>query len=178
MGVLLVASQVWIASKSDILSSMFEVIMAAIASFISAAVASTGLFCYAALVSSSIVLILPGWLVCCAALELQARSIVVGSVRIVWVSLTCYPSMSKFRLLTRTSQAIFFSLLLGFGISIGAQFWHLFTGQTVLNPSDNTCLYSHYPGPGQTPVPWYRQTIPLWFAFLVRRVLCGGIFAD
>ena len=86
MGAFLVFAQVQVASRSDVLSSMFEIIIAAVVSFIAAAVASTGLFCYAAVTSASIVLILPGWLVCCAALELQSRSIVVGSVRLVWVS--------------------------------------------------------------------------------------------
>ena len=67
----------------------------------------------------------------------------------------------------RDQQAIFFSLLLGFGISIGSQFWQLFSGQPVLGPSDSTCAISHYQQPGGDPIAWYRQTIPQWFYFLV-----------
>lgn len=81
LGALVVMSQLFIASKSDVLSQIFEVVMAAICSFVAAAVAYTGYFCYSAVISSSIVLLLPGWLVCCAALELQSRSVVSGSIR-------------------------------------------------------------------------------------------------
>jgi hypothetical protein len=72
-----------VASKSEILSNCFEIFVTAVASFIAAALQSSGQFCYAAVISSTIVLILPGWLVCCAALELQSRSIVTGSVRLI-----------------------------------------------------------------------------------------------
>jgi uncharacterized membrane protein YjjP (DUF1212 family) len=84
LGSILVAVQLWVSKKSDILSSIFEIVIAAIASFVAAGLASTYLFCYASITSAAIVLVLPGWLVCNAALELQARSIVCGSVRLVW----------------------------------------------------------------------------------------------
>lgn len=56
-------------------------------------------FCFSALAQSSIALILPGYTVLCASLELQSRSIVAGSVRMVY--------------------AIIYSLFLGYGITIG-----------------------------------------------------------
>ncbi|KAG0147269.1 hypothetical protein CROQUDRAFT_43132, partial [Cronartium quercuum f. sp. fusiforme G11] len=147
LGAGLVAAQLLIASKSDVLSQIFEIVVTSLASFIAAAVASTGLFCYSAIIASSIVLILPGWLVCCAALELQSRSIVSGSVRLIW--------------------AVIYALFLGLGISIGAQFWALFSGQNVKLSVDGMCTSAH------TDV-WYRKTIPLWSAFIV--VPCYALF--
>lgn len=112
LGASLIAIQIFLASRSEMLSNCFELFIAILASFVAAALASSGYFCYAAVISSTIVLILPGslpllspelterssgWLVCCAALELQSRSIVTGSVRLIW--------------------AIIYSLFLGFGIS-------------------------------------------------------------
>ncbi|KAH0254518.1 DUF1212-domain-containing protein, partial [Aureobasidium melanogenum] len=82
--------------------NMFEVLATIITSFLSRAFASIGhgrYFCFSALVQSSICLILPGWIVLRASLELQSKSMVSGSVRMVW--------------------AIIYSLLLGFGITIG-----------------------------------------------------------
>lgn len=63
LGGLLVTTQCFIAARSDVLSSIFEIVIAAVISFVSAALASTTRFCYAAVTSASIVLILPGWYV-------------------------------------------------------------------------------------------------------------------
>lgn len=78
LGAFLVAVQVFIAARSDILSSVFEIIITTVStlrsmpadfmlshtiqiiSFTAAGLASTEIFCYAAITSSSIVLILPG----------------------------------------------------------------------------------------------------------------------
>lgn len=140
LGSILVAIQCFITAKSDILSSIFEIIVTTIISFVAAALASTEIFCYAAITSSSIVLILPGWPTCTAALELQSRSLVSGSVRLVY--------------------AVVYALFLGFGISLGAQLWTLFSGQEVFTSNDNTCSLSHDPNI------WYRATIPQWFYFI------------
>lgn len=88
--------------KNEGVMNMFEVLATIITSFLARAFASIGngrYFCFSALVQSSICLILPGWIVLRASLELQSKSIVSGSVRMVW--------------------AIVYSLLLGFGITIG-----------------------------------------------------------
>ncbi|KAI9626986.1 hypothetical protein H4Q26_017619 [Puccinia striiformis f. sp. tritici PST-130] len=107
LGAGLVAAQLFVASKSDVLSQIFEIVATGFTSFVAAGLASTGYFCYSAVIASSIVLILPGWLVCCAALELQSRSIVSGSVRLIW--------------------AVIYALFLGLGISVGAECWTLFS---------------------------------------------------
>lgn len=56
-----------------------RIVIACIISFISAALASTQYFCFAAVVSGSVVLILPGYIVLCGSLELANRSIISGS---------------------------------------------------------------------------------------------------
>ena len=88
---------------------MFEVSAAVLTSFLARAFGSIRggqLFCFSALAQSAIALILPGYLVLCASLELQSRSIIAGSVRIVY--------------------AIIYSLFLGFGITIGTAVYGLF----------------------------------------------------
>ncbi|KAI9617070.1 hypothetical protein H4Q26_010708 [Puccinia striiformis f. sp. tritici PST-130] len=141
LGAGLVAAQLFVASKSDVLSQIFEIVATGFTSFVAAGLASTGYFCYSAVIASSIVLILPGWLVCCAALELQSRSIVSGSVRLIW--------------------AVIYALFLGLGISVGAECWTLFSGKPVLVSIDGTCGMSH------TTDKWYRTTIPSWSTFIV-----------
>ncbi|GAA95938.1 uncharacterized protein L969DRAFT_160713 [Mixia osmundae IAM 14324] len=147
LGGLVVAVQCFVATKSDILSNIFEIAMAALCAFIAAALASTKIFCFSAIISSSIVLILPGWLVCNAALELQARSIVCGSVRLVF--------------------SVIYALFLGFGIGIGGQFWRLVSGDSVVTgPQTNSCSIAHGLQGDETSVPIWRSHISLWFAFL------------
>lgn len=58
LGMLLVLVQVAV-SKNDLYSSLFEIVIATINSFLAAALASSGKFCFAAVASGSVVLILP-----------------------------------------------------------------------------------------------------------------------
>ncbi|KAI1842146.1 hypothetical protein JX266_011679 [Neoarthrinium moseri] len=94
--------QLIVAPKSDVYNNVFEIGAAVMTSFLARAFGSINggeLFCFSAIAQSSIALILPGYLVLCAALELQSRAIVPGSIRMVY--------------------AIIYSLFLGFGITIG-----------------------------------------------------------
>ncbi len=95
LGVLLIGIQL-LAAKNDLYSNVFEITVAVINSFLAAALASTKVFCFTAVMSSSIVLILPGFIVLMGSLELASRNITSGSVRIAY--------------------SILYSLLLGFGI--------------------------------------------------------------
>jgi len=102
LGCILGFLQLVVAPKSDLYANVFEVGAAVITSFLARAFGSIGggrYFCFSALAQSSIALILPGYTVLCASLELQSRSLVAGSVRMVY--------------------AIIYSLFLGFGITIG-----------------------------------------------------------
>jgi uncharacterized membrane protein YjjP (DUF1212 family) len=105
LGALVGILQIVISPRSDLYANIFEVSAAVLTSFLARAFGSIPdghggrLFCFSALAQSSIALILPGYTVLCASLELQSRSIVAGSVRMVY--------------------AIIYSLFLGFGITIG-----------------------------------------------------------
>lgn len=72
LGCLLIAVQL-IAAKNDLYSNIFEISVSALFSFIAAALSSSGYFCYTAVASSSIVLILPGYIVLSGSLELACK---------------------------------------------------------------------------------------------------------
>lgn len=119
LGCILGILQLVIAPRSDLYANVFEVGAAIITSFLARAFGSIrggNLFCFSALAQSSIALILPGYIVLCASLELQSRSIVAGSVRMVY--------------------AIIYSLFLGFGITIGTAIYGLIDSNAV---SSTTC---------------------------------------
>jgi uncharacterized membrane protein YjjP (DUF1212 family) len=83
--------------------------------------AGTHLFCFPALAQSSIALILPGYTILCAALELMSQKVIAGSVRLVF--------------------AIIYTLFLGFGITLGTTLY----GAMDVNgaSSDTTCPAGH-----------------------------------
>ncbi|KAL2818899.1 hypothetical protein BJX63DRAFT_46542 [Aspergillus granulosus] len=121
LGCLLGILQLVLSPRSHLYSNVFEISAAVLTSFLARAFGSIRyqggpLFCFAALAQSSIALILPGYLVLCASLELQSRSMVAGSVRMVY--------------------AIIYSLFLGFGITIGTAVYGLLDSQAS---SDYTC---------------------------------------
>ncbi|KAF1912182.1 hypothetical protein BDU57DRAFT_81866 [Ampelomyces quisqualis] len=97
--------QLIVAPGNDLISNVFEIGASVITSFVARALGSIkgsdgkDIFCFSAMAQSSIALILPGFMVLCASLELQSKHIVAGSVRMVY--------------------AIIYSLFLGFGITIG-----------------------------------------------------------
>ncbi|KAF2732507.1 DUF1212-domain-containing protein, partial [Polyplosphaeria fusca] len=96
--------QLIVAPQNEMISNVFEISAAVITSFIARGLGSIRhdgkeIFCFSAMAQSSIALILPGFTVLSASLELQSRHIVAGSVRMVY--------------------AIIYSLFLGFGITIG-----------------------------------------------------------
>lgn len=102
LGCIVGVLQLVVAPRSDLYANVFEVGAAVITSFLArwfGSIAGGKYFCFSALAQSAIALILPGYTVLCASLELQSRSLVAGSVRMVY--------------------AIIYSLFLGFGITIG-----------------------------------------------------------
>ncbi|KAF7559747.1 hypothetical protein G7046_g4412 [Stylonectria norvegica] len=111
--------QLIVAPKSNLYNNVFEVSATVLVSFLARAFGSIrggNLFCFSALAQSGIVMLLPGYLVLCSALELQSRAIVPGSIRIVY--------------------AIIYSLLLGFGITVGSALYGLFDSNAT---SATTC---------------------------------------
>ncbi|EAW09924.1 threonine/serine exporter family protein [Aspergillus clavatus NRRL 1] len=121
LGCLLGVLQLVLSPRSNLYSNVFEISAAVLTSFLARAFGSIRyegerLFCFSALAQSSIALILPGYMVLCSSLELQSRSIVAGSVRMVY--------------------AIIYSLFLGFGITIGTAVYGLLDSDAS---NDYTC---------------------------------------
>ncbi|KAI0030482.1 hypothetical protein K488DRAFT_54115, partial [Vararia minispora EC-137] len=140
LGCILVAVQI-LSARHELYSNVFEITITTFISFISAALAQSQKVCYTAVASSSVVLILPGYLVLCGSLELSSRNIVSGAVRL------CY--------------ALIYSLFLGFGLAIGGEIYAKIAHRNyVLGAEDYYCAVSHDPGL------WYRSTPSLWWAFL------------
>ncbi|KAH9895599.1 DUF1212-domain-containing protein [Cubamyces lactineus] len=140
LGCLLIIIQLF-AARNELYSNVFEITVATIFSFIAAALSSAKYFCYSAIASASIVLILPGFIVLCGSLELSSRNIVSGAVRV------CFSCI--------------YSLFLGFGLAIGATAYSKLTHQTLAGSDDLTCGISHDPHG-----PWWQRTPSLWWAFL------------
>ena len=117
LGCLLGFLRLFWAAKSDLYSAVFEIASVAITSFLSRAFGSIqggNLFCFSTLASSSITLILPGYTILCAALELQSHSIVAGSVRMVY--------------------ALVYSLFIGFSLTIGTAFYGIMDKHATSSP--------------------------------------------
>ncbi|KAH7122032.1 pheromone-regulated membrane protein [Dactylonectria estremocensis] len=108
LGCLVGLLQLIIAPKSNLYNNVLEVSATVLVSFLARVFGSINggsLFCFSALAQGGIVMLLPGYLVLCSSLELQSRAIIPGSIRIVY--------------------AIIYSLLLGFGITVGAALYGL-----------------------------------------------------
>ncbi|KAK3362440.1 hypothetical protein B0T25DRAFT_442958 [Lasiosphaeria hispida] len=105
LGCLVGFLQLFIAPSNELYANVFEITAAVATSFLSRVFGSINingghLFCFSAMAQSSIALILPGYIVLCASLELQSHQMISGSVRMVY--------------------ALIYSLFLGYGITIGS----------------------------------------------------------
>lgn len=114
--------QLYLAPRHPLYGQVFEVVAAITTSFGArafGAIQSNGgrLFCFSALAQSSIALILPGWFVLTAALELQSGNMISGSVRMVW--------------------SLIYTLFLGYGTTVGATLYG--TLDKVNAPSEVVC---------------------------------------
>ncbi|KAI4909318.1 hypothetical protein J4E90_008015 [Alternaria incomplexa] len=130
LGCLIGWLQLVVAPGNDLISNVFEIGASVITSFAARALGSIRhdgkeIFCFSAMAQSSIALILPGFMVLCASLELQSKHIVAGSVRMVY--------------------AIIYSLFLGFGITIGTVLYgmmdHNATSRTTCHEPMSTNFY-------------------------------------
>jgi len=127
LGSLLGFLQLVVAPRSPSYSNVFEISAALLTSFLARAFGSIRggtLFCFSALSQSSIALILPGYLVLCAALELQSKAIVPGSIRMVY--------------------AIIYSLFLGFGITIGVTLYGAIDANAASQTTCQNTLDPHW----------------------------------
>lgn len=97
-----------VAPKCDLYNNVFEIAATVITSFLARAFGSIqngNVFCFSAIAQSSLALMLPGYIVLCGCLEIQSKSLIAGSVRMVY--------------------GIIYSFFLGFGISVGTAFYGL-----------------------------------------------------
>ncbi|KAF9029244.1 DUF1212-domain-containing protein [Hymenopellis radicata] len=95
------------ASKSSMYANVYEISVSIIVAFVARGLSNApgNIFCYSAISSAGTVSILPGFTILISALELMSRNIFCGSVRIVY--------------------AIIYTLFLGFGLTIGSDFYLL-----------------------------------------------------
>ncbi|KAH9486583.1 Pheromone-regulated membrane protein 10 [Psilocybe cubensis] len=93
------------ANKSSMYANVYEISVSIVVAFIARALSNLpgDMFCYSAISSAGVVVILPGFTVLISALELMSKNIFCGSVRIVY--------------------AIIYTLFLGFGLTIGSDFY-------------------------------------------------------
>ncbi|KAF5374993.1 hypothetical protein D9758_000447 [Tetrapyrgos nigripes] len=93
------------AHKSSMYAKVYEITVSIIVAFVARALSNIpgDWFCYSAISSAGVVLILPGFTVLVSALELMSKNMFCGSVRIVY--------------------AIIYTLFLGFGLTIGSDFY-------------------------------------------------------
>ena len=122
--------QLIIAPGNELITNVFEIGAAVITSFLARALGSIRgsdgkeIFCFSAMAQSSIALILPGFMVLCASLELQSKHIVAGSVRMVY--------------------AIIYSLFLGFGITIGTVLYGMMDHNATSKTTCDEPMSSHW----------------------------------
>ncbi|KAH7868654.1 uncharacterized protein C8R40DRAFT_1061460 [Lentinula edodes] len=140
LGAILVGIQL-LSVRNELYSNVFEITIATVFSFICGGLAATKRICYSATASSSIVLILPGFIVLCGGLEILSRNIIAGSVRL------CY--------------AVVYCLFLGFGLAIGAEAYQTIVQTPIANLSDTTCALTH-----NAEGPWWQRTPSKFWAFL------------
>lgn len=125
VGLILNGVLIGLLSRHKVMSNIFELTAAGLIAFVARGLGATGYFCYASIVSSAIIIILPGWAICLGALELGSRNVAAGAIRIVF--------------------AIVFTLFLSFAISIGTEIMDsigVMQPMTSPSASDGTLLSS------------------------------------
>ncbi|EKC97725.1 hypothetical protein A1Q2_07924 [Trichosporon asahii var. asahii CBS 8904] len=141
-----------LAAKNDLFSNVFEIAIATLISWIAAVLSRTRVLCYTAMVSGGVVLILPGYIVLTGALELAARNITAGAVRM--------------------GYSVIYSLFLGFGISIGAEIYSKMFGESLATAKNWDCSQTHDPNRWYQMTPsgyWYYLCVPAYALVLSLR---------
>ncbi|KAG8885494.1 hypothetical protein FRB97_000818 [Tulasnella sp. 331] len=106
-GFLLAYLQLFAAPKSSAFRNVFEISTALWISFLARGLSSWqgDYFCYSAIQSAGVVLILPGFAILTSALDLVSRNVISGSARLTW--------------------AIAYTLFLGFSLTAGSDLWYV-----------------------------------------------------
>ncbi|KAJ7293412.1 hypothetical protein C8J57DRAFT_1043297 [Mycena rebaudengoi] len=122
------------ANKSSMYANVYEISVSILVAFVARGLSNIpgNYFCYSAISSAGVVVILPGFTVLTSALELMSKNIFCGSVRIVY--------------------AIIYTLFLGFGLTIGSDFYLVV---------DRRARRNYYTGPTTTPTRYAHGTFLL-----------------
>lgn len=149
---------VWLSEKVPSYAHICEITMSVVVAFVAEALRHNNV-CQSAVKMAGIVIILPGYTITCAILELSSRHIISGSVRLFY--------------------AVVFSLLLGYGLTIGASVWHLFDH----SGSDQGDLTSVCPNAPLDPlwnilfVPLFAISLNIWIKAHPRQWLLGTVLS-
>ncbi|KAF9919698.1 hypothetical protein FBU30_010656 [Linnemannia zychae] len=107
----------WVSEKVPSYAHICEVTMSVVVAFVAEALHAH--VCRSAVKWAGIVMLLPGYTITCSILELSSRHMISGSVRLFY--------------------AIIFSLLLGYGLTIGASLWNLFDPSSRAEAVPSAC---------------------------------------
>ncbi|KAJ6519652.1 hypothetical protein C8R45DRAFT_29694 [Mycena sanguinolenta] len=125
------------ANKSSMYANVYEISVTIIVAFVARGLSninvSGNLFCYSAISSAGVVVILPGFTVLISALELMSKNVFCGSVRIVY--------------------AIIYTLFLGFGLTIGSDLYLVV---------DHRARHAYYSGPVTLPPTYIHGTFAMF----------------
>lgn len=185
-GAVLCWLQLHVAQSNPLYANVFEISVAILMAFIARGLSSirSQMFCYEAISSAGVVLILPGYIILCSALELASKNIICGSVRMVY--------------------AIIYSLFIGFGLTIGSDLYLLLDSNArhsreiasqsyatmvdlhgiftpdnaAMTPYSGAFVFSNSSLVSNTPSiaegcyrnpewPWYLQEFPWWTLFIL-----------
>ncbi|KAJ7783602.1 hypothetical protein DFH07DRAFT_193503 [Mycena maculata] len=122
------------ANKSSMYANVYEISVTIIVAFVARGLSNIpgNYFCYSAISSAGVVVILPGFTVLVSALELMSKNVFCGSVRIVY--------------------AIIYTLFLGFGLTIGSDLYLVV---------DRHARLVYYSGPATMPPTYTHGTFQM-----------------
>ena len=127
---------VWLSEKVPSYAHICDVTMSVVVAFVAESLRHHNV-CTTAIKFAGIVIILPGYTITCSILELSSRHIISGSVRLFY--------------------AVVFSLLLGYGLTIGASLWSLFDHSA----NDETKFSTECPNAPLNPL-WNILFVPIF----------------
>lgn len=135
-----VGMMAWLSEKVPSYAHICEITMSVVVAFIAEALHDH--VCRSSVKWAGIVMLLPGYTITCSILELSSRHMISGSVRLFY--------------------AIIFSLLLGYGLTIGASLWKLFDPNSVGETVPDVCPDSLDPKWNILFVPVFAITLNIW----------------
>ncbi|KAF8925697.1 hypothetical protein BGZ47_003121 [Haplosporangium gracile] len=149
----------WLSEKVPSYAHICDITMCVFVAFVAEALRQHNV-CTSAIKFAGIVIILPGFTITCSILELSSRHIISGSVRLFY--------------------AVVFSLLLGYGLTIGASLWSLFDHSTH---GDDSKFLAECPNAPLSPlwnilfVPFFAISLNIWLKAHPRQWLLAIILS-